>query len=205
MAPDEIPQQPMSPTARWIAPPMQPGIPSMESPPSKWPTVIGIIAIVWAAIGLLGGVCGLGGIFMARSMPANFPGAPGMSMGMKPLMMLPGTFIILIVRACLLALGIGLLKRQPWAAKWIRTWAVVEMLCSVVVLAVSHFAQQQQFAAMASQPGMQQMPPGFFAGFTVVYFVCGLLVAWVLPVFVLIWFSRDKIKEEVATWQSPSV
>jgi hypothetical protein len=175
----------------------------MEAPPSKWPTVIGIIAIIWAAIGLLGGVCGLGSIFMAQVIPANFPGTPGMSMS-APLTMLPGALLSLIVRACLLALGIGLLKRRPWSAQWIRTWAVVEMLCSVVVLAVTHIAQQPQFAAIANQPGMQQMP-GFLAGFTVAFFVCGLLVGWALPVFVLIWFSRDKIKQEVATWQSPAV
>ena len=51
MSADETPQQPMSPTPSWVAPPMQPGIPMMAAPQSKWPTVIGIIAIIWAAIG----------------------------------------------------------------------------------------------------------------------------------------------------------
>ena len=204
MAPDEIPQQPMSPSPRFVSPPMQPGMPTMESPPSKWPTVIGIIAIIWAVLGLLGGVCGLGSLFMARSMPANFPGAPGMSMSASP-MMLFGFLISLILKSCLLALGIGLIKRRPWAPQWIRTWAVVEILGSVVGTILGYFAQQPQFAAMASQPGMQQMPPGFFQGIAISSVGCGLLFAWVLPVFVLIWFSRDKIKQEVATWQSPSV
>ena len=200
MSTDGTPQQPMSPEPRWVAPPMQPGIPMMAAPQSKWPTVIGIIAIIWAAFGLLGGVCGLGGIFMARSMPTNFPGAPGMSMGASP-MMLFGFFISLILRSCLLALGIGLIKRRPWAAKWIRIWAVVEILGSVVGTVIGYFAQQTQFAAMANQPGMQQMPPAFFQGMAVFSVGCGLLIAWALPVFVLIWFSRDKIKDEVATWQ----
>ena len=204
MSADETPQQPMSPTPSWVAPPMQPGIPMMAAPQSKWPTVIGIIAIIWAAIGLLGGVCGLGGIFMARTMPTNFPGAPGMSMGMNPLM-LTGAALGIILRAVLLTLGIGLLKRRFWAPKWIRTWAVVEMLSSVLIVIVTHFAQQQQFAAMARQPGMQQMPPEFFQGIAIFSIGCGLLLAWALPAFVLIWFSRDKIKEEVATWESPPV
>ena len=202
MSADESPQQPMSPTPRWVAPPMQPGIPMMEAPPSKWPTVIGIIAIIWAAFGLLGGVCGLG--FMARLMPTNFPGAPGMSMSMSP-MMLFGLLISLILRSCLLALGIGLIKRRPWSAQWFRTWAVVEILGSAVGTVIGYFAQQPQFAAMANQPGMGKMPPEFFHGMAIFSVGCGLLLAWVLPVFVLVWFSRDKIKQEVATWQSPPV
>jgi hypothetical protein len=202
MSADESPQQPISPAPGFVSPPMQPGIPMMAAPQSKWPTVIGIIAIIWAAFGLLGGVCGLGGMFMARSMPTNFPGAPGMSMGVSP-MMLPGFFIGLILKACLLALGIGLLKRRFWAPQWVRIWAVVEMLGSVIGLVLGYLAQQHQFAAMARQPGMQQMPPAFFEGMAVFSVGCGLLVAWALPVFMLIWFSRDKIKEEVATWESP--
>jgi len=188
MSPDETPQQPMSPTPRFVSPSMQPAIPMTPSP-STWPAVIGIIAIVWAALYLLGGLCLLsGGIFSFVSwvMHTNVP-APDMSLAIRF-----GAVMSLVLKSCLMILGIGLVRRRFWAAHWFRVWAVVEMVAFVAGAVIGHMMYQQQLATMAHQR----------IGHTPVFaWGCSLLLAWTLPVFVLIWFSRSKIKQEVATWQ----
>jgi hypothetical protein len=44
------------------------------------------------------------------------------------------------------------------------------------------------------------MPQGFFDAAAFGLMACGLIWGFALPVFMLIWFSRGKIKHEVAEW-----
>jgi hypothetical protein len=188
---------------------MQPGIPMMEAPPSKWPTVIGIIAIVIAALGLLANACGVVSLFFAGTMFRRtvLPGMPPELFQIRP-----GLVVIQLVRfamaVALLIIGIGLLQRRPRSARWVNPWAVLAIVVSVIGGYIEFRAQQDNFAIMATHGGMPPGGPGpgfgFFMGFAAAGAVFNAVLRCAFPVFLLVWFARRKIKEEVSTWRTTS-
>ncbi|HSW46695.1 MAG TPA: hypothetical protein VLM89_14125 [Phycisphaerae bacterium] len=198
MSPDNQQQPAGSQYPYPSTPPIQPGGLTMEAEPSKWPTVIGIIAVVLAAIGILGGVCGLVQSFVPRpGMPAG-AGGPAMEFHVTPMMTVLAV-VGFAFSAGLLAIGIGLLKRRPWSVTLARFWAPLSILLAVCNFFVVHAMQKQMFEAMADQgtPVPQGMAGGIAAGSA----ACGLMFGCAFPVFMLIWFARRKIKDEVAGWE----
>ena len=196
--PNEPPSPPPYPYPS--TPPTEAGVIAAPPQKSKWPTVIGVIAIVLAAFGLPGGVCGMLLPRLMSMVPDNDdPALAAMRQTSGPLMVL--MLVGMGFSACLLAIGIGLVKRRPWSPTWAIRWSIVYVLFSFVSTIMSYSIQMEQFEAMANQGGnaaaaMQGMRVGGMIG------TCfGLAWAWALPVFFLIWFSRAKIKAEVATWQ----
>ena len=183
-------------------PPTEAGPLMTEPEPSKWPTVIGVIAIVFGAIGVLGGFCGMLSPRMVAMMP------PDANTGADYVREWSGWIIFsslvgLAFSGVLLAIGIGLLKRRFWSRAWAIRWSVVYMAFALVNLIFNFFMQQGQYEQMMQQ---NNMPTGAAQGMQVAsgFAVCfGLVWAWALPIFLLIWMSREKIKAEIATWQTP--
>jgi len=103
----------------------------------------------------------------------------------------------------LIAGGVGLLKRRLWSVRLCRTWAYIFLVFSAISLVVQIGTMKTQFAAISRQQGSA---PGAFEGmmwFSIGFGLCaGLVWSLALPIFLLIWFSRDKIKAEVATWNA---
>ena len=67
---------------------------------------------------------------------------------------------------------------------------------------VGYDMQQAQLGQMVRQnPGL----PGPASGFATIAVFAGLGVSilwgWALPTFMLIWFSRGHIRDEIATWE----
>jgi len=62
--------------------------------------------------------------------------------------------------------------------------------------------QERLFEIMGQSSGGIPMPfgGGFYDVMIVVTLVFGLAWGWALPVFLLIWLSRGKIKNDVAGW-----
>jgi hypothetical protein len=106
----------------------------------------------------------------------------------------------LIAAVLLLPAGIGLLKRRLWGVRLTRTWARVKMVMVVGVAALTYVMQQQMWAAMTKQnaPGSPFGPmEGVMVATAVVF---ALVWGWALPVFMLIFLSRRKVKEHIDTW-----
>lgn len=170
-----------------MVPPTQAGPVYDLEPPSKWPVVVGIIAIVLSALGLLGGVCGMVMMTVAKPLMQNMPNMPAGALEITPTL-IATTAVNLGLSVMLLVVGIGFLKRRAWSARLGMVWAIVDIVAVIVNVAVAP-------RMAAAQSGGQAEAVGASIGM-----VCGATFGLVFPVFLLIWLSRAKIKQEVASW-----
>lgn len=171
---------------------------------SSWPTVIGIIAITLGGLGTLSGLWGaLSPIYM-RAMSAAMPTSQRAAFDLMQnwqtwtvVASLLGTVLAVV----LLVAGIGLLKRAAWARPTCQIWAVLKMLLAVATAVVGSLIQRDMLSAMSRMdPNMPALPAGFAEGAASVGLVFALAWGWALPVFLLVWFARGKIKAEIAEW-----
>lgn len=187
------------------APPTVPG--ALSRPPSTpaWPMVIGIIAVVFAAFGMLQGVGGIVSMFV-MDMFAGF--VPQDERGVLDAMTSwKYTMVALYGASALvtLLLGIGgvlLMRRRPLASPMIMWWAALKMLAALALVTFGVLMQVAQFEAMANaQPGGTPMPASFGLGIGIVTGAFQLLWLWALPVFMLVWFTRKGVRKTVHEWR----
>jgi hypothetical protein len=77
------------------------------------------------------------------------------------------------------------------------------MLLGIVVQSVISSMMLPELAEAAKQDAPAQgPPPEAMAAIMYGSTACGLVFSLALPILVLIWFSRRKVKEEVVSWQS---
>jgi hypothetical protein len=180
-----------------------PTVSHIEPASPVWPTVIGVISIVF---GLLGALQGCGGIVMPFAMngltglmpddqsKAVFAGmsdhlAWGVAAGVTGM----------AVGVLLLTAGIGMVQRRRWGVRAHTIWAVLAILQSGVGGVYGFLIQQSQFQAMKAGG----MPPTPFPmeAFAAVGVLVGLLFACAYPVFMLVWVFRSVIRDQVAGWR----
>lgn len=178
---------------------------SPSSTGTGWPTVIGIIAIVFGAGGILGGVLGMLGPAINRVMINVMPAdqVAGIEAQAKYQWWAAGLSVLATLIALWLLLGgIGLLKKRPAAAGKIKAWAKVKIAFVLLMVGVQALIQTDVFSATQTQTGGGfSMPEGFvlvMVGLTVIFM---LLWGLALPVFMLIWFGRKSIKNDVEKWE----
>ena len=137
--------------------------PEMDTPAkrSSWPTVLGVIGIVLASLGLLGGFCGLlGGLFMsslldmmASSMPEDQRAEMVASMPEGGYMLVEG-IAGLALGLMLLVGSIRLVKRRASCRGLLNTWAMVSiiyMIASSTYQVTVVFPQLQEKMEAANQ------------------------------------------------------
>lgn len=193
------------PPATPLAPPVRPTGPPIPARRSDWPGVLGVIAIVLASLGILGACWGIAASLL---LDAAFPGSFLFGVGAPVTTAAWQVWLALsqaatgIVAGLLLAAGIGLVRRRRWGVRASCCWAILKMIVVVLWTAVSYGAQQAQFRQTAlSNPGMPVPPTGLVTIAMLVGVGFTILWGWALPVFMLIWFSRGRIKNEVAEWE----
>jgi hypothetical protein len=186
------------------SPPIVPGSAREAARPKVWPTVIGVIAIVFGVLGALGGCGGLVILPLVGWMSAQFPPeAAGSFAGM-----LEWRGALLVMYAAMLALGVllavggvRLSRRRPGGVKIIRWWAWLKILFALGSAPITILMQVEQFETMEETTG-ETMP--FDDTTMIVILVGGAIVGaiWycLLPAFMLIWFSALKIRNDVAQW-----
>jgi hypothetical protein len=173
-----------------------------------WPTVIGIIGIVVGGLGLMGGLWGAIAPFFLKFMASYVPETERATLDVAqrwrgwtiPLSLVSGA-----VAVALLLAGIALLRRRARARQMCLTWAVAKMLLVLFSTVVGYRIAQQTVELTAQQstsaPGMTPVVARQFAEVgTMVGLGFGLVWGWALPVFLLIWFGRGRIRDEVARW-----
>lgn len=177
--------------------------------PSKWPTVVGVIGIVLASIGLL---CGCAGYFavplqrwgmsmQSQSGIANPVAEAQLKVAEQyQIVTYVLTTIGLALSAWLLFAAINLLRRRRSARGALMGWAIA----SIVALALNMTFQVLMMQAMVDElnaAGEGQRANEIWMGLA--FGGCfGLIFGLTYQVFILIWFSRAKIKAEVSTWTS---
>lgn len=172
---------------------------------SSWPKVIGIIAIVFGALGAVNGVMGFMGQFVAEKVIDIVPtGQREAFEATKDLRI--WVFLDYLVR---LALGVVLIVggsklvgRKPGSARILRAWSWLKILASVYSVAIAWQAIPTQIAVMQQDPNMQSsgLSTAMLEFILKLGFVAFLLWCIALPVFLLIWFARRTIKDEIRGW-----
>lgn len=168
---------------------------------SAWPTVLGIVATVFGAIGFLNGAMSVVATLFLDSFLSSLPTPPNpnpAAMAVIEALRSAGsdwTGVLMltqlaraVVPVVLLVGGILLLQRKRSSMSTLRIWAILQAIALPVRVAAGYLILRQ---ALLQMPGAAVIP--VILGFAVLF---GLA----LPVFTLIWFGRARIREEVQTW-----
>jgi hypothetical protein len=161
-----------------------------------WPTVVGAISIIFGASGTL-----LYLLSAVANMATGSTGGEGAYGAGYSTGRVVGGLLPILFCVWLLISGIGIVRRRQSAMISIRRWAIAKIAvfatcfsCLFGVLFISASAIDRMNAELG----------GALAGVGVVVIALLLLVflAWFLfwPVFILIWFGREKIQQDVGTW-----
>lgn len=199
-------------------PPTVPG--AVPLPLSRWPAVLGVISIVLGGFGVLRNSCGVFGAFSTGLITTFFssqPGASGPEMQQQVALMQAGmpSPMLSVLEACLALLtsvllliaGIRCVRRESMARVLHLVWAGARVLVAVLTCVVGYLTMQSQAKVMQGMGGAgggaAGMPPGF-AGYMSIMGMVGIVLtfAWgvAYPVVVVVWFSKPKVKAEVAGW-----
>lgn len=194
---------PAAPLSLPSTPPMQPGEVVPGSVASAWPTVLGILAIVFGGFGVLGGAWGVVLPFVADRLADIAP-------QMQPHVTLQreawtGWRMVISISSILAASlllfgGISLVRRRHRAASLLFIWSVVKVVLILAGVGLQFAIQPQAIDQAAAQLPNLPGGRGLLYGGVAVGIACGLIFQLAGPVFLLVWFRRGVIKEEVATW-----
>ena len=208
---------PQIPPPTPMTPPTDAG--AIPPKPSSWPMVVGIIAIILGAGGILAYGCGglignVGMVFVSNWMRSTGVVDPVQQAQMEVLrdylawnivnsLFSTGLSILLLIA------GIGLVRRRSSSMRVSIVWAILRMLWALPASVMGYAVAVAQFDAMerAAAESGDSLPAGIFGimqAFGIVGVVLGLLWACAFPIFTLIWFSRRKIKAEIAQWGRPA-
>lgn len=177
------------------APPTVPGPVPQQKTQSSWPVVLGTIAVVLATLSVLAILIAV----VTPMLTSNYGEMFGEDFAdqMRGLTLV-GAVVSACVAVLLLAGGISLLRRRRRSIATIKIWAALKIIVTFVgtMYGLTH---QPDYAAMNTQtPGGP--PVGLMQTFSTVGAVLGILWGCALPVFMLLWFRRSRIKEETAGW-----
>ncbi|MCH7995773.1 MAG: hypothetical protein IIB57_15200 [Planctomycetes bacterium] len=195
---------PSAPQSEPSAPPMQPTDVVPGSVPTSWPTVLGILAIVFGGFGILGGVWGVVYPFVAGRLADMIP-----QMQAQLALQLEAwsgwstviSIISFLAAGFLIFGGVSMVKRRRRATSILFIWSILKIVLIFagvgVQLAVQSQVMDQVTAQLPTVPGGKAIMVGSVA----VGLACGLIFQLAGPIFLLVWFRRGAIKEEVATWR----
>lgn len=181
--------------------------------PVKWPKILGIIALVLGILGIL--QCALAPIslfFVDTQMELAIDAGADEAAIDDYLVQLKSVSIassigLGLVAVILLVGGILLLKRRPSAPLVLQTWAVLKILVggyfSFRSLSLSRMQMEMMMEQGAGSGGGREMEMIQKITDYAIYggMILGLLWLAALPVFFLIWFAREPVKQEISTWQ----
>jgi len=185
------------------APPTVPG--DLRERPTTWPTAVAILGIVYAVLGILGGIWSV----IGWAFQGAFMGGAGGAMedvhasqrGFMPAAI--GTGILSALAAVLLLVGsIALLRRRPRARPLLLVWSVIQLAAAAAGAAVAVLMQRAMFDAMTESSGMPGPPAGLGVLIAAVTVFFTLLWGWTPAIFLLLWLNRARIKTEIATWRT---
>ncbi len=179
-----------------------------ESRPA-WPTVIGIIAVVLGGLGVVGGLWGtigplLAGLLSPQVAPTERPTFEVTQQWRA--WTIPLSLLSSMVAAGLVLAGITLLRRRAQARQMCLIWAAAKLALVIASTAI-YYRIARQIVELTAEQAAHAPRIASVAGrqFAELEATVGLSfgVAWgvALPIFLLIWFTRDHTREEVARWK----
>lgn len=201
----QTPGGPSNPSDVYVAPPMAGGEWVEPPEPPKWPKVVGIISIVWGALGLCCNAAGIGSTFflpgLMKSAAANMQGGMPPAVTDPNPIMLVAVSIGLVVSIFLIASGVVLVNRNPLA----RLLHLLYALLAIVAGAIGIYLQMEQQADIAewmkANPDAdftkQQQATGALG--SMIGLILGVVLGFAWPIFCLAWFGLVKKRPDDIT------
>jgi hypothetical protein len=181
--------------------------PSQAASRSAWPTVLGIIGTVWGGFSIIGAFCGVAMVpfwsWYASTAGHTLP--PGQAEQLERMSdfliwMIASGLISFILAVLLLVGSLSLLKRCAMAMGLLRTWAIGQLFWTPIGTAIGLWMMLPLDFAGADDPAMRGGVIGGTIG-GIIGAVFGMILGLALPIFVLIWFARSAVRQELARWR----
>lgn len=182
--------------------------PDEEAPRTRWPVVIGVIGIVLASLGL---ACGCAGYFgpalsqwgmdmQAQSGQPVDPYTAANLQAQQNLFLYTAilTTAGLIVAALQMVGSITLVRRRPSARMLMMGYAITAIFMACVSIGYQFMMNAETERILAEQGA--QAPQAFAQIGLIIGLAFGILFGFGWPIFLLVWFSRQKVRDEVAEW-----
>lgn len=195
-------------------PPTPPPVPatSGQSPTgAKWPKVLGIILLVFGVLGLGQGLLAPASVFLTKAQMQSFVdmGAEQEQVDeyisqLKTQSYLSGA-VYAILGALLLTGGILMLKRRKVCSPLLQTWAVLKILGGGFVIFRQMSLTELQMEIMMIDSNTMggkeaEMMESIFDYSMKIGMVFGIIFLAALPIFVIIWLNRSKIRDQIQAW-----
>ncbi|MEM7699855.1 MAG: hypothetical protein AAF236_15780, partial [Verrucomicrobiota bacterium] len=192
-----------------------PPSPNSHRPPS-WPKTIGIICLVFGGLDLLNGLFSVATAgFVAQNLinTVELSGQPTDDVIPVAAEVKSGQFrqgLVTFGLGVILVPGAILLLKRRAVSRWILLgWSCLKLILgSYLAWHGAELARKQiEVGIMAGIAEDGNTPPemaSFFGAFgdiaQILTLVVGLIFVALLPVFLLVWFSRKKVRSEVESW-----
>lgn len=185
------------------APPTRPGELRLRTQRATWPTVLGIIAVVLAALGIVSRLGSLGMLLLMRSMFAGMddefhPATAGPFSDQWLAWTVVEYSLGAGLAIWLLLAGIGLLQRRRWSPLAINFWAWSNIVFLLGEAILRFFVQRDQLAALQQRGGAG---PGAMTLSLIFATLPWLLIGLAFPVVCLIVLNLASSRREVETWR----
>lgn len=192
-------------------PPPLASAPATASSTTSWTKIIGIIAIIFGAGGLLQGLFTPFSLMMVKPQMQSFV-EQGVDqakvddyLSQLAQASYAGAVAYSVLGILLLTGGILILRRRKTGSPLLQLWAVLKILIGGVLIYKNSSLTGMQMNLMLSSEtlgGAQEAQMvGSIASYAVwIGLAFGFIWLCVLPVFLLIWLNRSKIKAEISTW-----
>ena len=189
------------------SPPTVPGQIAGAQQPTRWPLVIGTIAIV---LGVLSALCHAFGIigpivqrYVSTAMPPDQQRLLEIQLRWAAWLMTNEAVAAILAILCLVG-GIGLTQRADWGRRIMRVWAWVSLLHAIGACILQYQIMSETASTVATfQSTAASMPAGMMTAMKggIAIGVCMWFI-WLcaFPIFILIWFHRPAIREEMRSW-----
>lgn len=180
---------------------------------STWSKVIGIISIILGGLGALSALWQIIAPFLMGTMGAFFskmnPQGADPFIGMKQ-WQIPMVIVgvgLLGIAIMLLIGGVQVLSNKQAGMVMLKRWAFAKIGFSVIAIAVGMMTQMAQMQAAMDQantstPGSGAVAKSAMMIGMVIGLFFGIAWAWAYPIFILFWFNKKNIREEISTWES---
>lgn len=190
-------------------PPLQPPSDAWQvaQPQSTWPKAVGIIMIVLGAYGLFTMAIGIAGtVFMPylKDFLDSIGAGVGPAAGQFSAVEAHGGMVMTILvthgllAGLLLAAGIGILKRRRWSLAPAFVYAVARIIHATVSTIAQMPMQKEMLRSTSATPS--PLPPRLMELLVNISVPITIAIGCALPVFLLIWLLRPRIKAETAAW-----
>jgi len=187
-----------------LAPPTSPR--PLAPRPTSWPMFLGLLTILFGIMGLLAMIGGAISAFLTRTMFDPSIQNEAIAMQLKYLPWSVSQYVAGSVLAILLLVGgIILIRRRGGARRLLMSWAILKIPLVLASSALGFVIQREMFAAMMKNQPSGPPPPAMAAPMMESFALVGLIIgiAWglALPLFLLVWFNRPAIRNEMAAWR----